>query len=79
MEITSGGQRINDYEELKKAFDERKIPAKNYSFYIDAFKYGMPPHGGFGLGLERYVKQIVEAGNVREAVLFPRDKNRLTP
>jgi aspartyl-tRNA synthetase len=79
MEITSGGQRINDYEELKKAFDERKIPVRNYSFYFEAFKYGMPPHGGFGLGLERLVKQMVEADNVREAVLFPRDKNRLTP
>lgn len=79
MEITSGGQRVHDYEELKRAFDERKIPTKGYLFYIDAFKFGMPPHGGFGLGLERYVTQLIDLKNVREASLFPRDKNRLVP
>ena len=79
MEITSGGQRVHDHEELKKAFEERKIPTKSYLFYLDAFKFGMPPHGGFGLGLERYVKQLIDLQNIREASLFPRDKNRLVP
>jgi len=79
MEITTGGQRIHGYENLKNAFKARKIPFEQYSFYTDAFRYGMPPHGGFGMGLERLVKQIVGADNIKEAVLFPRDKNRLSP
>ena len=47
--------------------------------YLEAFKHGMPPHGGFGMGLERWVARLVGAGNVRETTLFPRDMQRLTP
>ena len=50
-----------------------------YEGYLQAFKYGLPPHGGFALGLERFVAQLVGAGNVRETTLFPRDMSRLTP
>ncbi|NIM44388.1 MAG: aspartate--tRNA(Asn) ligase [Nitrososphaeria archaeon] len=79
LEIVTGGQRIHDYETLKKAFEDRKIPLENYQFYLDAFRYGMPPHGGLGLGLERLVQQILDLKNIRETVLFPRDRGRLVP
>lgn len=78
-EVSTGGQRIHEYDQLKRAFEERSIPTENYSFYLNAFKYGMPPHGGFGVGLERLMKELVGAKNIREVVLFPRDKKRLTP
>lgn len=79
LEIVTGGQRIHDYDALKRAFEDRKIPPQKYKFYLDAFRYGMPPHGGLGLGLERFVQQILDLKNIRETVLFPRDKSRLAP
>ena len=78
LEIVTGGQRINDYEKLikniKKLFSHK---IKDFEFYLQAFKYGMPPEGGFAIGAERIVKQILELGNVREASLFPRDMERV--
>ena len=78
LEIVTGGQRINDYEKLikniKKLFSHK---IKDFEFYLQAFKYGMPPEGGFAIGAERIVKQILELGNVREASLFPRDMERI--
>ena len=50
-----------------------------FAGYLEAFKYGMPPHGGFAIGLERWVARLVEAANIRETTLFPRDLHRLTP
>ncbi|NJF26224.1 amino acid--tRNA ligase-related protein, partial [Thermococcus sp. Bubb.Bath] len=47
--------------------------------YLKAFRYGMPPHGGFGLGAERLIKQMLDLNNIREVILFPRDRRRLTP
>ena len=52
---------------------------KDFNFYLDAFKYGMPPHGGWGIGVERLVQKMLSLPNVREAVLFPRDRMRLVP
>ncbi len=79
VEIVTGGQRIHDYKMLKAAFEKRHVDPEKYAFYLDAFKYGMPPHGGLGLGLDRLVAQTYGVANIREVVLFPRDKKRLTP
>ncbi len=58
---------------------ERRIDPAPFASYLEAFRYGMPPHGGFAIGLERWVQQLVGASNVRETTLFPRDLNRLVP
>lgn len=72
LEICSGSQRINDYSQLVQAIKNRKMDPKNFEMYLQAFKYGMPPEGGFSFGLERITKQILGLENVREASLFPR-------
>ena len=79
VEITTGGQRIHDYKMLKKSIKERGLNPEDFSFYLQAFRYGMPPHGGFGIGLERLTCQMLELRNVKEASLFPRDRHRLVP
>lgn len=77
LEILSGSQRINDYEKLLLAIKERGMDPENFKMYLQAFKYGMPPEGGFSFGLERLTMQILKLGNVREASLFPRDMERV--
>lgn len=79
VEITTGGQRIHDYEMLKAKMERLGIKVEDFEFYLNTFKYGMPPHGGFAIGLERITMQILGLGNIREASLFPRDMKRLTP
>lgn len=79
VEITTGGQRIHDYEALKAKMERMGIKVEDFDFYLNTFKYGMPPHGGFAIGLERITMQILGLGNIREASLFPRDMKRLTP
>lgn len=79
MEITTGGQRIHEYEELRDRMVEEKMDPDAFGFYLESFRYGMPPHGGFAIGLERFTMQLLELENVREATLLPRDLNRLTP
>lgn len=79
VEITTGGQRIHDYEMLKAKMERLGIKVEDFDFYLNTFKYGMPPHGGFAIGLERITMQILGLGNIREASLFPRDMKRLTP
>jgi nondiscriminating aspartyl-tRNA synthetase len=76
LEIVTGGQRLHRYEDYVAALDGNTAA---YEGYLDAFRYGMPPHGGFALGLERWVAQLVGAPNVRETTLFPRDRTRLMP
>jgi nondiscriminating aspartyl-tRNA synthetase len=76
IEIVTGGQRLHRYEDYVAALGGETEP---YEGYLQAFKYGMPPHGGFALGLERFVAQLVGTANVRETTLFPRDMSRLTP
>jgi len=73
----TGGQRLHRYADYVTAL-EGQSPAP-YESYLDAFRYGMPPHGGFAIGLERFVARLVGAANVREVTLFPRDLHRLTP
>jgi len=77
LEIVTGGQRINQEEELLKNIKKWKNQPKDFQFYLQAFKYGLPTEGGFAMGLERIIKQILGLGNVREASLFPRDMERI--
>ena len=79
MEITTGGQRIHDYETLLKKIAEKGMDIEGMEDYLDCFKYGMPPHGGLGIGLERLTMKMIGEDNVREACLFPRDMTRLKP
>lgn len=79
LELASGGQREHRYNELVENIRIKGLNPDDFSFYLKAFKYGMPPHGGFGLGLDRLVMVITQAQNIREVVLFPRDRQRLVP
>jgi nondiscriminating aspartyl-tRNA synthetase len=79
MEITTGGQRIHLYDLLVERFKAKGFNPPDFSFYLDPFKYGAPPHGGLGLGVERLTMQILGIENIREATLLPRDRDRLTP
>ncbi|MCD6414524.1 MAG: aspartate--tRNA(Asn) ligase [Candidatus Diapherotrites archaeon] len=78
-ELSSGGQREHRYEHLVRRMKKQNLNPKDFEFYLNAFKYGMPPHGGMGLGVERFVQKLLNLPNVREAVLFPRDRYRLVP
>jgi nondiscriminating aspartyl-tRNA synthetase len=77
LEILSGAQRIHDYQMLVEKMEARNMDPEKFSFYLQAFKYGMPPHGGGSIGLERITMRMLELKNVREVVPFPRDMNRI--
>ncbi len=77
LEILSGSQRVNDYQELVSAIKERNMNPSNFEMYLQTFKYGMPPEGGFSFGLERMTMKLLDLKNVREASLFPRDMERV--
>ena len=79
LEITTGGQRIHDYNMLVQKIEDRGMTQEGMEQYLDTFKHGMPPHGGLGIGLERLTMQLIGEENVRETCLFPRDMNRLEP
>ncbi len=79
LELITGGQRLHLYEDYLAAIRGRGEDPASYEGYLQAFKFGMPPHGGFALGLERWVARLTGAGNIRETTLFPRDLNRLDP
>lgn len=79
LELVTGGQRLHRYEDYLESLAARGLSVEPFAGYLQAFKYGMPPHGGFAIGLERWVSRLIEAPNVREAALFPRDINRLGP
>jgi aspartyl-tRNA synthetase len=79
QELVSGGQREHRYDVLIEQMKKNNLPLESFEFYLKAFRYGMPPHGGFGLGIERYLQKMLNLGNIREAVLFPRDRMRLIP
>lgn len=79
MEVTTGGQRIHDYKALKEKLEKRGMTEEGMEQYLNTFKYGLPPHGGLGIGLERLTMKLVEEDNVRETTLFPRDLSRLEP
>ena len=77
VEITTGGQRVHDYKELVSRMEGRDLEPESFSFYLQAFKYGIPPHGGWGMGLERLTQKMLNLDNVKEATLFPREINRI--
>jgi nondiscriminating aspartyl-tRNA synthetase len=77
VELVTGGQRLHRYEDYVAALAGQDLAP--YEGYLDAFRYGMPPHGGFAIGLERWVARVTGAANVREVTLFPRDLHRLSP
>ena len=77
VEITTGAQRIHKYAELVEALKQKGLNPDKFSFYLQAFKCGVPPHGGFGMGLERLTAKLLGLENVKEATLFPRDLNRI--
>ena len=79
LEITTGGQRIHDYDQQVAKMKKRRMDPADFENYLTMHKYGLPPHGGFGLGLERIVQKLLELDNIREASAFPRDRNRLVP
>lgn len=79
LELTTGGQRLHRYEDYLAALAARGLDPEPFAGYLQAFRYGMPPHGGFAIGLERWVARLTGAANVRETTLFPRDLHRLTP
>jgi aspartyl-tRNA synthetase len=78
-EIVSGSQRIHDYKHLSERIKAKGLDPEGFGAYLEAFKYGMPPHGGFGMGVERILMLLLNLPNIREAVLFPRDRHRLEP
>ncbi len=79
LEISSGAQRIHKAGMLENALKSRGLNPADFKFYIDAFRFGVPPHAGFGMGLERFAMKICNLNNIREAALFPRDRTRLRP
>lgn len=79
LEITTGGQRIHSYEEQVKKMKDRGMDPAEFEDYLMIHKYGMPPHGGLGIGLERLTMKLLGEGNVRETAMFPRDVTRLEP
>jgi nondiscriminating aspartyl-tRNA synthetase len=79
QELVSGSQRINDHDELLQRLESRGMDPASFVGYLEAFKYGMPPEGGFAIGSERLLMRLTGADNIRETTLFPRDVNRLSP
>jgi len=79
MELSSGAQRIHQHDLLIEQIRQKGLSPESFEFYLKPFRYGMPPHAGWGLGMERLIMTMLELPNIREAVLFPRDRHRLTP
>ena len=78
-EMASGGQREHRYDILVAKMREKGLTPESFDFYLKAFRYGMPPHGGWGFGIDRFVQKLLDLPNIREAILFPRDRVRLVP
>jgi aspartyl-tRNA synthetase len=78
-EMASGGQREHRYDPLVERMKAKGLKIENFEFYLKAFRYGMPPHGGWGFGVDRFVQKLLDLPNIREAILFPRDRTRLVP
>jgi nondiscriminating aspartyl-tRNA synthetase len=78
-EMASGGQREHRHPVLLERIKEKGLDPAKFEFYLSPFRYGMPPHGGWGLGMDRLVQKVLDLPNIREAILFPRDRNRLVP
>jgi aspartyl-tRNA synthetase len=79
LELVSGGQREHRHDRLIEGFEQQGLEPEAFEYYTRMFRYGMPPHAGWGLGAERLVMTMLDLDNIREAVLFPRDRQRLSP
>jgi nondiscriminating aspartyl-tRNA synthetase len=79
LELITGGQRLHRYEDYVQVLEAAGQDLEPYEYYLEAFRNGMPPHGGFAIGWERWLARLVEAANIRETTLFPRDLNRIAP
>ena len=79
LEISSGSTRMHDYDTLVAQMEQRNLNPDGFGAYLQAFKYGMPPHAGWGVGADRLAMVLTGVENIRETVLFPRDRHRLTP
>ena len=79
LEITTGGQRLHRRQDLESALRSRAMDPANFESHLAMFDLGMPPHGGFAIGLERLTCQVLNLPNVRQAVLYPRDRYKVTP
>jgi nondiscriminating aspartyl-tRNA synthetase len=78
-ELVTGGQRLHIYQDYLDALAQASLPIEPFETYLEAFRYGMPPHGGFAIGSERLLMQLLGLSNLRLTTLFPRDMTRLTP
>jgi aspartyl-tRNA synthetase len=79
VELASGSQRIHDVNLLKDRIESLGLEVNDFSSYLTGFEYGIPPHGGFGFGIERFMMELLDIRNIRECILFPRDRTRLNP
>ena len=79
LELSSGGTRLHNAEKIKARLSEQNLDPTKFSEHLQAFEWGMPPHAGWGLGLERLLTVILGIDNVREVILYPRDPERLKP
>jgi aspartyl-tRNA synthetase len=79
LELVSGGQREHRYDELVAGFEQQGLEPEAFEYYTKMFRYGMPPHAGWAIGAERLVMTMLDLDNIREAVIFPRDRQRLSP
>jgi nondiscriminating aspartyl-tRNA synthetase len=78
-ELVTGGQRFHLYGDYLNGLEKAHLPLEPFEFYLEAFRHSMPPHGGFAIGLERLLMQLIGAPNIRLTTTFPRDLARLTP
>ncbi len=79
VELASGSQRVHNVDLLRKRIKACNLNVEDFEPYLKAFRYGMPPHGGFGFGIERFMMELLDIQNIRECILFPRDRTRLSP
>jgi aspartyl/asparaginyl-tRNA synthetase len=79
IEISSGGQRVHKADVLIRQLKAKKLNPENFKSYVDSFRYGAPYHAGWSIGLERFTMALLALDNIREACMFPRDRERLTP
>jgi aspartyl-tRNA synthetase len=79
MEMSSGGQREHRYDKLIQQLKDKQMNLESMKWFTDVFKYGIPPMGGFSIGIERFTQQLLDIENIKEATLFPRDPERLLP
>jgi len=79
LELSSGGQRQHDVDAMREVMAEEGVEEANFEFYLEALSFGTPPHGGYGLGIDRLLQKVTGLDNIKEAIMFPRDPNRLEP